>query len=48
MVETEGDLTRGMTVADLRMKPEGKANIIVVNKINEADFRDYFIKILSQ
>lgn len=46
-IETKSELTRGMTVADLRLKPEEKDNIVVVNKINEADFTNDFIKILS-
>ncbi len=47
-VETEGNLTRGMTVVDARTKPEGKPNIRVVNYINETAFKKDFIKILSK
>lgn len=46
-IETEGDLTRGMTVADLRIKPQDNPNITVVDFINENQFKEDFIKILS-
>lgn len=46
-IETKGELTRGMTVADLRIKPKTKANTIVVDYICENDFKNDFIKILS-
>jgi inosine-uridine nucleoside N-ribohydrolase len=47
-IETEGEFTRGMTVADLRMKPEEKSNVCVVMQIDEAKFKECFIKTLSQ
>lgn len=47
-VETKGELTRGMTVADLRIKPQEKENITVVDYISEVDFKNDFIQILSK
>jgi purine nucleosidase len=46
-IETKGELTRGMTVADLRKKPEERPNTIVIEYIDGDSFRDYFIKALS-
>lgn len=46
-IETEGDLTRGMTVADLRTKPQETPNITVVDFINKNQFKIDFIHILS-
>lgn len=48
MVETKGELTRGMTVADLRFKPENKNLISIVESINEDSFRRDFIEALSK
>ena len=47
-IETKSELTRGMTVADLRKNPEGKNNVTVVSQINEKEFKQYFIKTLSK
>ncbi|MFH1500861.1 MAG: nucleoside hydrolase [archaeon] len=47
LVETRGGLTRGMTVADLRNKPEKTNMINVVASINPYKFRKDFIKYLS-
>lgn len=48
-VETKGELTRGMTVADLRTKPESKENdIFVVDSIRKKDFKKDFVNILSK
>lgn len=46
-IETKGELTRGMTVADLRLKPQDNPNITVVDFINETQFKNAFIKTLS-
>jgi inosine-uridine nucleoside N-ribohydrolase/succinylglutamate desuccinylase len=47
LIETKGELTRGMSVADLRIKPE-KNNIIgVIEYVNENEFKRDFIDILS-
>jgi len=48
LVETNGDLTRGMTVADLRTKPESKNILNVVESIDKETFVEDFIKILSR
>jgi purine nucleosidase len=47
-IETKGELTRGMTVADLRTKPQEKENVTVVEYISENKFRNDFIEILSR
>ena len=47
-IETEGELTRGMSVADLRMRGEKIKNVSVVEKIPKEIFRKYFIDILSK
>lgn len=48
LIETKGILTRGMSVADFRKKPELKNNTTVVNYIDEKSFRKDFIKIISR
>ena len=48
LVETKGDLTRGMTVADMRNKPEQKNDIDVVEKIPLRKFRRDFIRYVSE
>lgn len=48
LVETKGSLTRGMTVADLRKKPEKNNPINVVMKIESDKFKIDFIKYLSK
>lgn len=47
LVETQSELTRGMTVADLRKKPENKNQINVVYSIKSQEFISDFIKTLS-
>ncbi len=46
-VETKGEYTRGMTVADRRTKPADKDNVTVVRAIAQNRFRKDFIRILS-
>lgn len=47
-IETRGDLTRGMTVADLRtVKDTEEKNCNVVENISEEDFKEKFISTLS-
>lgn len=48
MIETKGELTRGMTVADLRKKPEKNNPINVVMHIDPDKFTKDFVNILSQ
>ncbi|MDI6720925.1 MAG: nucleoside hydrolase [Candidatus Aenigmarchaeota archaeon] len=45
LVETKGDITRGMTVADLR-KMTAEPNIMVIENISEERFKKDFIEIL--
>lgn len=48
-VETNGILTRGMTVIDKRkIKDEKKSNITIVTNISQSKFRNKFMKILSK
>ena len=47
LVETKGELTRGMTVADLRIKPENNNPVKVVMSINPEKFTKDFIQTLS-
>lgn len=47
-IETESELTRGMTVADRRNWGLKKENTTVVKKIDEAKFREDFFMILNQ
>jgi inosine-uridine nucleoside N-ribohydrolase len=44
LVETKGEITRGMTVADLRKIRKEKPNITVVEWISEKSFKEDFIK----
>lgn len=46
-VETEGILTRGMSVADRRINPEFEANTTVVDTVEEKAFRSYFMETIS-
>lgn len=48
LIETKGELTRGMSVADLRTKKIDKSNVTVVNHIDADKFREYFIKTISK
>ena len=48
LIETKSDLTRGMTVADLRNIKEDLPNVAVVENIKEEDFKRDFIEILSK
>ncbi len=47
LVETKGEITRGMTVPELRASKKETPNITVIEKISEKAFKDDFIKILS-
>lgn len=48
-IETKGEFTRGMTVADLRnVKDEIEDNCIVVEYISSTQFTDYFIDTLNK
>ncbi|MBI2172600.1 MAG: nucleoside hydrolase [Candidatus Aenigmarchaeota archaeon] len=46
MVETKGELTSGMSVADMRKKC-GKPNMTVIERIDSEAFKNDFIRILS-
>lgn len=47
-IETKGELTRGMSVADTRAKSIKKPNVSVVEYIPKKYFRNYFIETLSK
>jgi len=47
-IETKGELTRGMTVADLRNWGEKNYNTLVVKKINREKFVKDFLEILKK
>jgi len=47
LVETKGEITRGMTVADLRKLKSEQPNITVIENISERKFKEDFIKFLS-
>lgn len=47
-VETSGRLTRGMSVADLRLKPECGPNVLVVEEIDAESFKSCFIDVLGR
>ncbi|MBW3020054.1 nucleoside hydrolase [Candidatus Woesearchaeota archaeon] len=46
-IEAESELTRGMAVADLRTYSEEIPNVLVYERIDAEDFKEYFIKTLS-
>lgn len=46
-IETKGEITRGMTVADLRLKSEKQANATVVEHIPAENFKEDFMKALN-
>lgn len=46
-IETQGELTRGMTVPDFRRKPEQEDNVTIVEYISNDDFKNDFIRILN-
>lgn len=48
LVEAKGELTRGMTVADLRKISKDAPNIFVIETIFEEDFKKDFINYLSE
>ncbi len=48
VVETQGDFTRGMLVADLRAVPNKKHNVSVVERIDPAVFRADLIQGINQ
>jgi purine nucleosidase len=45
-VETKGEFTRGMTVADLRINSTASKNINFVSDIDKEKFKEIFIKTL--
>lgn len=47
LIETKGEITSGMTVAELRKSKKETPNIMVIEKISEKDFKDDFIRIMS-
>ncbi len=47
-IETKGELTSGMSVADLRIKPESENLINVVEFIDENKFKRDFVEIISK
>ncbi len=47
LVETRGEITRGMTVAELRKSKKETPNITVIEKISGKKFKAEFIRILS-
>lgn len=47
-VETEGTLTRGMTVFDRRSVPRWQTNIEVVHQVDAASVLDYFCRVLRR
>ncbi len=46
-IETKGEITRGMTVADLRLKSERQPNTTVVEHIPVENFKEDFVKALN-
>lgn len=48
LVEVKGELTRGMTVADLRKISKDAPNIFVIETISEEDFKKDFISYLNE
>jgi len=47
LVETKGEITRGMTVAELRKSKKAPPNVTVIEKISEREFKEDFIRYLS-
>jgi inosine-uridine nucleoside N-ribohydrolase len=47
-IETTGELTRGMSVADFRPIPEEEANTTVIDAVDERAFRDYFMQVVGR
>lgn len=47
-IETQGEFTRGMTVADLRLPPRNKPNTYVATGLNRATFINDFITVLER
>lgn len=48
LVETKGEITRGMTVAELRKAKREPSNVTVIEMISENDFIEDFIRYLSE
>lgn len=46
-IETKGQLTRGMSVADFRAHPEAEPNTLVIDAVDETLFRRTFAQTLS-
>jgi inosine-uridine nucleoside N-ribohydrolase len=47
LIETKGEITRGMTVAELRKLKSEKPNVTVIENISERKFKEDFVKYLS-
>jgi len=47
LIETKGEITRGMTVAELRKSKKVPPNVTVIERISEKKFKEDFIKYLS-
>lgn len=47
-IETQGELTRGMTLADARPMPEKKANVFVLLEIKRKEFIEYVCACLEK
>ena len=48
LVETKGEITRGMTVAELRKAKREPSNVTVIEMISENEFIEDFIRYLSE
>lgn len=47
LIEKKGEVTRGMTVAELRESKKSKSNVIVIEKVPVKKFKRDFIRLLS-
>jgi len=47
-VETQGDMTRGMTLADVRPVPEKKANVLVLLEVKRKEFIEYVCSCITK
>ncbi|MBC8114586.1 MAG: hypothetical protein H7062_09425 [Candidatus Saccharimonas sp.] len=47
-VETDGELTRGMTVFDRRSKPSWRGNIDVLQEVDAQGVLDYLTSIVAR
>ena len=48
LIETKGEITRGMTVAELRKAKTEPSNVTVIEMISENEFIEDFIRYLSE